>query len=1173
MSYLETLKNKLKVKPGLQSHKIVEVVFPKERNLSINELISNSTTITPQQPINNPPMDVPLTHKIIDERNSELGLSFNRENLKQKLRLRNNFIVKEISNIPKEPAPRMPKFATPYPKNIKKITKKIIIIDEDDEEEEERREEEEKDEEIEKEAIAALENNKNIENKNIEKQPKQIHKNDKKKLPKGVVILSSPHDWRESKELIDRLPNKSPLLNIKVSSYYMNNREIFINFINSLFEPYRQEIQNASNDINCDNLLSSENDNLMLLTHQKVIRDYMNLYTPYRGLLLYHGLGSGKTLSSIAIAEGMKNSKKIIVMLPASLKRNYIEELKKGGDLLYKKNQYWEWIPLNKYPEYTTKSLSYFLNLPASYIENKNGVWLVDIRKESNYDSLSSNEQFILNEQINEMIKNKYSFINYNGLRRKKLAEMTSNFEKNIFDNAVVIIDEAHNFISRIVNKIKSEKDIPTNKRGEKEHVYKSLSMILYEFLLRAQNCRIVLLTGTPIINYPNEIAILFNILRGYIKTWEIPLEIKTKNKINKETLQTMFLREKLVDYIDYSPSSNILYITRNPFGFKNKIKENSGYQGVSNEKRNEITGEKEIEMDYIDDDYFEKKIIKILKTNQIDIFPTGIKVYNYKALPDDLDIFSNKFIDPSTKHFINENLFKRRIVGLTSYFRSAKEELLPRYEKTPLYYHVLNIPMSDYQFDIYEKARQKERELEKSSKKKKTVNDDLYKEPSGTYRIFSRLFCNFVMPEDIERPLPEKSYENIIKDAKKEEKEQDLTNEEEGEIEGDYILNKIGDANYENRLKETLYSLKQKSSVYLSKEMLEIYSPKYLSVLDNIQDPQNIGLHLVYSQFRTLEGIGIFMIVLEENGFSRFKIKKSPLGSWELDIQDEEWGKPMFALYTGTELEEEKEIIRNIYNGNWLNIPVSILNELQKRSENNNLGEIIKVLMITSSGSEGINLRNTRFVHIMEPYWHPVRIEQVIGRARRICSHKDLPIELQTVEVFIYLMVFTKKQIDLSISLRVNDLSKRTPHIPFSSDQALYEISSIKEETNMQIIKSIKESSIDCAIYSKNSNEGLQCLSFGEPKNSKFSYEPNIEKQPNDMIMKVNKEKIEWRGKPVNILGVSYVSRKMSKNMYNIYDLESYQNALENPNVEPRLIGTVEIKDNGEKVFKSIIG
>ena len=55
----------------------------------------------------------------------------------------------------------------------------------------------------------------------------------------------------------------------------------------------------------------------------------MNLYTPYRGLLLYHGLGSGKTCSSIAIAEGMKSGRKIIIMTPASLRRNYIEEINK----------------------------------------------------------------------------------------------------------------------------------------------------------------------------------------------------------------------------------------------------------------------------------------------------------------------------------------------------------------------------------------------------------------------------------------------------------------------------------------------------------------------------------------------------------------------------------------------------------------------------------------------------------------------------------------------------------------------------------------------------------------------------------------------------------------------------------------------------------------------------
>ena len=39
-------------------------------------------------------------------------------------------------------------------------------------------------------------------------------------------------------------------------------------------------------------------------------------------------------------------------------------------------------------------------------------------------------------------------------------------------------------------------------------------------YILSANNCRVVFLTGTPIINYPNEIGVLFNMLRGYIKTF-----------------------------------------------------------------------------------------------------------------------------------------------------------------------------------------------------------------------------------------------------------------------------------------------------------------------------------------------------------------------------------------------------------------------------------------------------------------------------------------------------------------------------------------------------------------------------------------------------------------------------------------------------------------------------
>ena len=86
--------------------------------------------------------------------------------------------------------------------------------------------------------------------------------------------------------------------------------------------------------------------------------------------------------------------------------------------------------------------------------------------------------------------------------------------------------------------------------------------------------------------------------------------------------------------------------------------------------------------------------------------------------------------------------------------------------------------------------------------------------------------------------------------------------------------------------------------------------------MLENIQNPDHIGLNLVYSQFRTLEGIGIFKLVLEANGFVEFKLKRTNI-TWEIE-NPENLGQPSFVLYTGTETVEEKEIVRNIFNGKW---------------------------------------------------------------------------------------------------------------------------------------------------------------------------------------------------------------------------------------------------------------
>jgi hypothetical protein len=484
---------------------------------------------------------------------------------------------------------------------------------------------------------------------------------------------------------------------------------------------------------------------------------------------------------------------------------------------------------------------------------------------------------------------------------------------------------------------------------------------------------------------------------------------------------------------------------------------------------------------------------------------------------------------------------------------------------------------MSDTQFKIYESARKEERLVEKN-KKGASSSDDLFEEKSSTYRIFSRLFCNFVLPD---RPIPAKKKKEgekeeegsriaqISKEGTRVEGRIDVADAREGEIEGDEILDSIGGIPYKERLDAALKNMEDHPNDFLTPEALKTYSPKFLHMLENIQDSDHQGLHLVYSQFRTAEGIGLFSLVLEKNGFARFKIKKNSTGVWEIDISEANEGQPTYALYTGTETSEEKEIVRHIYNGEWDQIPESIGNVLKSKYNNNNMGEVIKVFMITSSGSEGINLRNTRYVHIMEPYWHPVRSEQVIGRARRICSHKDLPLALQTVEVFVYLMIFSEEQLksDEAIELKRNDLSKSLPKLPITSDQYLFEISEIKANLSGQLTEAIKESAFDCYIYSNG-----KCVNFGDPTNDKFSYVPDYTEQQNDTTVRANQIEEKWVGKSITINGVEYIYKRVSKSVMDLYDKQIYMNALKDDSIQPLKVGTYEVNERGERVLKLLV-
>jgi len=950
-----------------------------------------------------------------------------------------------------------------------------------------------------------------------------------------TLISDAPKNIGDLEKL---LPDKSSKIIFKADSYYLNNREVFINFINDLLKDYKKELSDPDK-YSCD---YTEDGQFSLLTHQNIVREYINLVSPYRGLLLYHGLGSGKTCSSIAIIEGMKSEKEVLIMLPKSLEVNYKQELKKCGDELYRNNQYWEKIDTISNPE-LVDPLAYILSLTPAFINKQEGVWFVNKNKESNYNLLTAEQQKSLNYQIEKMLENKYKFLRYNGLRKKKFDEIIAQSGGiNPFSNKIIVIDEAHNLISKIVN----------SKPG-------SLSMDIYKYLQSAENTKIILLTGTPIINYPHEIAVMMNILRGNIITWQFKLVNKNQSgfKLTQDNLIKLFKENTdinyLLDYLSFKAMpSPILMITRNPYGFYTK-----------NNKKGESVGVSKGEIGEIDDDTFEQLIIAELLKKNIETEPSEKNIY--KCLPDKKDTFNALFINQAgfnDELSVKEmDLFKRRILGLVSYFPDI-EALLPRFEKDRNFNLIL-VPMSDFQFGVYEEARIEERKIERNNAKKKgrAKGIDIYDNAVSTYRVFSRAFCNFVFPRpNIVRPLPRdsKTLAEVINETTNEDlidaiSEVDLLKEEEI-IDTDAERPEISllkdtptiteNASYAFKQRKALQDLYDSKDEYLNPQALQIYSPKFLNILERLLDKTNIGSNLIYSQFRLLEGIGILSIVLQANGFAAFRIVKTG-GIWKLNIQPEDMVKPKFVLYTGTEMPDEKEIIRNIFNSNWdaldrfeTNSLKQELIELEKTNIlmdglptiKNNFGGIIKVIMITASGAEGISLNNVRYVHITEPYWHPVRINQVIGRARRICSHKNLPIEYQTVEVFLYLMEFTEEHIEgASRELKTQDKSKLTsdqymkyksinnPYL--TSDQALYEISNRKEIITQGILKNIKEASIDCNLHNQvGTSKELKCLVFGSYNPTKFAYVPNIESQEKDEATKMNTIQIKIKLKKVTL-------------------------------------------------------
>lgn len=117
----------------------------------------------------------------------------------------------------------------------------------------------------------------------------------------------------------------------------------------------------------------------------------------------------------------------------------------------------------------------------------------------------------------------------------------------------------------------------------------------------------------------------------------------------------------------------------------------------------------------------------------------------------------------------------------------------------------------------------------------------------------------------------------------------------------------------------------------------------------------------------------------------------------------------------------------------------------------NYNVG-LYQVLLISSAGSESLDLKNTRQIHIMEPHWNDNKIRQVIGRSIRYKSHESLPVEERLVDIYYWVSVFPKNKniINLSADQFLIKISRKKDEIWNKYNQIIIDASIEKNELSL---------------------------------------------------------------------------------------------------------------------------
>lgn len=232
-------------------------------------------------------------------------------------------------------------------------------------------------------------------------------------------------------------------------------------------------------------LEKNKNKSFQLFPHQKFVKNFISMNTPYNGILLWHGVGVGKSCAAISIAENFRefmyyNNKKTLVLTPSNtLIDNWRDEIfnleKELNNTSNHNVQCTGSRYLNELKDFTKKERHQQVRMVKALI-NKYYEFM-------GYQQLYNNIIKDLNNQ------NKY--------KRHGIKEIDKiNYIKNKFSNRVIIMDEAH-----------------VTREGDSSNDSKKIRYYLEMIARYSENTKLILLSATPMYNVTKEIIWLINLL------------------------------------------------------------------------------------------------------------------------------------------------------------------------------------------------------------------------------------------------------------------------------------------------------------------------------------------------------------------------------------------------------------------------------------------------------------------------------------------------------------------------------------------------------------------------------------------------------------------------------------------------------------------------------------